>query len=123
MKRWILGLALLGIATVAFGSGWIKVASSPHGTETMWVMHAQVPGEIWEKANYDSPQQLQGAASYNKIISLNRVDCANSYITALQFSYYLDARSIETIPGDGTPYYGIPGTFGAAIMDVACGTK
>jgi len=122
MKGWILGAALLCIATGANGADWIKVASSRNGTMTSWAMPAQAAGEIWEKLVFGSPQDDDGVL-YNKQISLNEINCSQDSDLTIQLTSYLDGNVVSTFSGGFKPIYGAPGSVEAAVIEAYCGTK
>lgn len=94
MKRWIMGAALLCIATGANGAGWIKLGHSADYTEILWVMPARVAGEVWEKLVYSSPQEVDGLV-YNKEISLYKINCSQDSELPIQGSFYLDGKAVS----------------------------
>ena len=73
------------------------------------------------KTKFDSPQN--DGNIYNKIVSLDRINCASHSEKTVQETDYMDGTVTYAGPGYPLPEYGTPGTFGAAIIDVACGTK
>ncbi len=120
MKRLILGLALLGYFGAAYGADWVKIAWSNSVTE--WAMRARVPGEVWEKLVYNSPQVF-GNHEFNKIVTLDEINCSAGSDTTIQATGYLNGAVTYTDPGDPQPRYGAPGTFEAAVINAYCGTK
>lgn len=120
MKRIILGLALLGYFGAAYGADWVKIGSG--GGEAAWAMRAQGAGEIWEKLEYSSPHEV-GTLEYNKEVSLDEINCSAGSDTTLQDTFYLNGAVTSAGPGNGQTIYGEPGTFEAAMINAACGTK
>ncbi|WP_437557326.1 hypothetical protein [Acidithiobacillus sulfuriphilus] len=120
MKRIIVGLAVLGYLGAAYGADWVEIAQSTSQTE--WIMPARVPGEIWEMLKFSGPQVL-GNTEYNKLVSLDTINCSAGSDTVIQLNYYLNGAVTYAGAANPSPQYGAPGTFEAATINAYCGTK
>jgi hypothetical protein len=120
MKRLIVGLALVGYFGAAYGADWVKIAQS--NSRSAWIMPARVPGEIWEMFKLSNPQAWRYGA-YNKLVSLDVINCSTGSYTGIQETVYLNGVVTDSTTVSLPPKYGAPGTFGGDIINAYCGTK
>lgn len=102
--------------------GWGRVVESP-GAVLFLIRDA--PGHehrMWARYEYQSPQ-TQRSVAYQSAVDLDDVDCADRRLVTRQIMLYpennLGGAPTEFHP-DPTWEYGVPSSFGAMIIDVAC---